>query len=66
MISPTVSTEVQEASNPVALTELSVLKTIVKELLLLKIGAMSVMVPHNLASTISSESITAKIKIGLL
>ena len=62
MISSTLSTEVQEALNPVALRELSVLKTIVKELLLLKIGAISVMVPHNLAITLSSESMTAKIK----
>ena len=62
MISPTASTEVQEALNPVALRELSVLKTIVIELLLLKIGAISVMVPHNLAIILSSESITGKKK----
>ena len=63
MISSTLSTEVQEALNPVALRELSVLKTIVKELLLLKIGAISlVMVPHNLLTTLSSESKTEKRK----
>ena len=62
ILSPTLSTEVQEALNPVALRELSVLKIIVKELLLLKIGAISVMAPHNLAITLSSESMTAKIK----
>ena len=60
MTVPSTSIEDHEALNPVEFLELSVLKTIVMKLLLLRIGAISVMVPHNLVITLSSESITAK------
>ena len=56
---PSTSSEYHEALKPVEFLELSVLKTIVMELLLLKIGAISVMVPHNLTIRLSSESKTA-------
>ena len=59
---PSATTEVQEALKPVAFLELSDLKTIVMRLPLLKIGAIVVMSPHNLTNTLSSESITGKIK----
>ena len=62
MMLPSASSEDHEALNPVAFLELSVLKTIVMKLPLLKIGAISVMVPHNLIIVLSSESITAKKK----
>ena len=52
--------EDHKALNPVEFLELSVLKIIVMKLLLLKIGAISVIVPHNLLITLSSESKTAK------
>ena len=60
MMLPSTSSEDHEALNPVEFLELSVLKTIVMKLLLLKIGAISVMVPHNLLTTVSSESKTEK------
>ena len=60
MMLPSTSREDHEALNPVEFLELSVLKTIFMNLLLLRIGAISVMVPHNLVITLSSESITAK------
>ena len=60
MILPSTSSEDHEALNPVEFLELSVLKTIVIKLLLLRIGAISVMVPHNLTITPESESKTAK------
>ena len=59
---PSASSEDHKALNPVEFLELSVLKTIVMKLLLLKIGAISVMVPHNLLITLSSESKTEKRK----
>ena len=63
MMLPSASSVDHEALNPVEFLELSVLKTIVMKLLLLKIGAISlVMVPHNLLTTLSSESKTEKRK----
>ena len=60
MMLPSTLSEDHEALKPVAFLELSVLKTIVMKLLLLKIGEISVMVPHNLIITLLSESKTAK------
>ena len=57
---PSASSEDHEALNPEAFLVLSVLKTIVMKSLLLKIGAILVMVPHNFIIALSSESITAQ------